>query len=162
MSSSGLISFDVDHFKLFNDNHGHDAGDMVLRAVGDALDREFDGDDLAFRTGGEEFAVLLPELDETAALERAEGLRKIIEAVVVRYGDRALPRITISAGIAIYPVHGDMPQHLVRSADEALYEAKGKGRNQVCVAQANGNDPQDRLAPADKQASEEDFVAAAE
>lgn len=130
----GLISFDVDHFKQFNDNHGHDAGDMVLRAVGDALQQEFDGDEAPFRTGGEEFTVLLPESDEEATLKRAEGLRKIIESIVVRYGDRALPRITISAGIAIYPVHGDMPQSLVKASDEALYEAKGLGRNQVCVA----------------------------
>lgn len=136
----GLISLDVDHFKLFNDNHGHDAGDMVLRAVGEALEQEFEGNDLPCRTGGEEFAILLPGLNERKTYERAEKLRRIVEAIVVRYGDHALPRITISAGVSIYPDHGDMPQALVKSADEALYEAKGRGRNQVRVARTDGDD----------------------
>lgn len=136
----GLISFDVDHFKLFNDNHGHDAGDMVLRAVGEALQQEFDGNDLPCRTGGEEFTVLLPERNGRETFERAEKLRKVIEAIVVRYGDRALPRITISAGVSVYPLHGDMPQTLVKASDEALYEAKGLGRNQVCFAKSDSDD----------------------
>lgn len=136
----GLISLDVDHFKLFNDNHGHDAGDMVLRAVGEAMEREFDGNDLPCRTGGEEFTILLPGHNESKTFERAEKLRRMIEAIVVRYGDHALPRITISAGVSVYPEHGDMPQTLMKSADEALYKAKGQGRNQVCVVRSDGDD----------------------
>lgn len=141
----GLISFDVDHFKLFNDNHGHDAGDMVLRAVGEALQKEFDGNEMPCRTGGEEFTVLIPELGQQATLERAERLRKMVEAIVVRYGDHALPRITISAGVSIYPEHGDMPQTLLKASDEALYVAKGLGRNQVCLAQSDGEKELDDL-----------------
>jgi len=141
----GLISFDVDHFKTFNDNHGHDAGDMVLRAVGDALQREFDDGAMPCRIGGEEFVVLLPEHDELQTTMRAEKLRKMIEAIVVRYGDHDLPRITVSAGVAIYPEHGDMPQSLVKSSDEALYNAKALGRNQVYCAMPNtiGNESDD-------------------
>ncbi len=132
-----LLSVDVDHFKKFNDNHGHDAGDMVLRAVGTVLEKSCDRDELPCRIGGEEFMVLLPSCDEGSAAERAENLRSAIEAISVRYGDKSLPRITISVGIACYPEHGAMPQDLMKSADDALYEAKAKGRNQVCIAGAH-------------------------
>jgi diguanylate cyclase (GGDEF)-like protein len=126
-----LASFDVDHFKKFNDNHGHDAGDMVLRAVAEALLSEFEGNDYAFRVGGEEFSILLDAVTEEGALMRMEKLRKMIENIAVRYGSKQLPRITISAGIAMYPNDGNLPQSLMRSADDALYYAKSAGRNQV-------------------------------
>ncbi len=129
-----LISVDVDHFKKFNDTHGHDAGDMVLRAVGTVLERHADGDELACRMGGEEFMLLLPAADQKAALERAEKLRKAVEGVKVRYGERALPKITISSGVALAPEHGTLPQDIMKCADDALYKAKDSGRNQVVVA----------------------------
>ncbi|MEW2913205.1 sensor domain-containing diguanylate cyclase [Leisingera sp. JC11] len=130
-----VVSIDVDHFKKFNDNHGHDAGDMVLRAVGAAMEQACDGDEVACRPGGEEFALLLPGVRPEDAVTKAELLRQAIEDVVVRYGEKALPRISISLGVAHYPAHGAMPQDLLRASDEALYEAKAKGRNQVCVAE---------------------------
>ncbi len=129
-----LISIDVDHFKKFNDNHGHDAGDMVLRAVGATLEHLCDGDELPCRLGGEEFMALLPETDGDAALIRAEEIRSAVEEILVRYGEKTLPRITISLGISTYPKHGSMPQDLIKAADNALYDAKAKGRNQTCVA----------------------------
>ncbi len=129
-----LVSIDVDHFKKFNDNHGHDAGDMVLRAVGSALEQACDGDQLPCRLGGEEFMVLLPECTIDAALEIAEKLRETVEAIHVRYGDKTLPRITISAGVAGFPMHGAMPQDLMKSADDALYASKAGGRNMVTIA----------------------------
>lgn len=129
-----VISIDVDHFKKFNDNHGHDAGDMVLRAVGSVLQQACDGDDIACRPGGEEFMILLPDLDAEALSKRAETLRENIELISVSYGGKALPRITASIGLAQYPAHGTMPQDLMRAADNALYEAKAKGRNTVVRA----------------------------
>ena len=131
-----LIAVDVDHFKKFNDTHGHDAGDMVLRAVGAALEQGCDRDEVACRIGGEEFMLILPDNSHEEAVTRAENLRQAVEAVTVRYGEKTLPRITISVGVAHYPAHGAMPQDLVRSADDALYLAKDKGRNQVQVAGA--------------------------
>ncbi|MEM9029742.1 MAG: nitrate- and nitrite sensing domain-containing protein [Pseudomonadota bacterium] len=129
-----LISVDVDHFKRFNDNHGHDAGDMVLRAVGDSLERSCDANELPCRIGGEEFMILLPETTIDRAQDRAEIIRRSIERITVRYGEKALPRITASLGIAVYPDHGVMPQDLMKCADDALYASKAGGRNQVTVA----------------------------
>lgn len=129
-----LVSIDVDHFKKFNDNHGHDAGDMVLRAVGASMVQLCDGDELACRLGGEEFMMLLPGLSQEAVFERAERLRRNIEGLSVRYGEKNLPRITISIGLSHYPDHGTLPQDLMKSADDALYEAKGNGRNQTIIA----------------------------
>lgn len=134
-----LIAIDVDHFKKFNDNHGHDAGDKVLRAVSAALEKACDGDEIACRPGGEEFTLILPGITPEDALTRAELLRQAVEEITVRYGDKNLPRITISAGIAHFPAHGLLPQDLLRAADEALYAAKAKGRNQVCPA-SRGNE----------------------
>ncbi|WP_164659226.1 diguanylate cyclase [Tropicibacter sp. Alg240-R139] len=129
-----LIAVDVDHFKKFNDNHGHDAGDMVLRAVGSVLQQSCDGDEIACRMGGEEFTIILPDNSPSEVQDRAEKLRKAVEDIAVRYGEKTLPRITISLGIAHYPTHGTMPQDLMRAADDALYDAKARGRNQVRVA----------------------------
>ncbi|MBT8155450.1 sensor domain-containing diguanylate cyclase [Epibacterium ulvae] len=129
-----VIAVDVDHFKKFNDTHGHDAGDMVLRAVGSALEQDCDGDDVACRPGGEEFTVIVPHCDADAALARAEALRRRVENIKVRYGEKTLPRVTISIGVSNYPAQGTLPQFLLRSADEALYEAKALGRNRVVMA----------------------------
>jgi diguanylate cyclase (GGDEF)-like protein len=131
-----IASFDVDHFKLFNDNHGHDAGDMVLRAVGECLLEEYDGNDIAFRIGGEEFTILLDNVTQDEAFDRIEKLRQKIENVVLNYGDKTLPNITISAGVAMFPSDGDMPQELMKAADQALYRAKSAGRNQVMLVSA--------------------------
>ncbi|NOC91367.1 diguanylate cyclase [Ruegeria sp. HKCCD6604] len=149
-----LIAVDVDHFKKFNDTHGHDAGDMVLRAVGAALEQGCDRDEVACRIGGEEFMLILPDNSPEDAVTRAEQLRQAVEAVTVRYGEKALPRITISVGAAHYPAHGTMPQDLMRAADDALYVAKDKGRNQVHVASGTRNQtknapPEHRQPPKD-------------
>ena len=134
-ASLSLIAVDVDHFKKFNDTHGHDAGDMVLRAVGSALGQGCDRDEVACRIGGEEFMLILPDNTPDDAMTRAEQVRQAVEAVSVRYGEKSLPRITISVGVAHYPAHGTIPQDLMRAADDALYMAKDKGRNQVQVSE---------------------------
>ena len=136
---AAVVSIDVDHFKLFNDNHGHDAGDMVLRAVGEVLGRHEDGDAIACRIGGEELMLLLPGASQEDALAQAEQVRQEVASLSVRYGDRLLPRITISMGVALHPRHGAIPQELIRAADDALYEAKARGRNQVVLAGSGGS-----------------------
>ena len=130
-SSFGLLSFDADKFKLFNDNHGHDAGDMVLRAIGDKLAEVMVAGEISCRFGGEEFTVLVPAADLDATAELAERLRAAIASMTVRYMDAVLPRVTISIGVSAYPGSALQPQDLLRRADEALYRAKEGGRN--CV-----------------------------
>ncbi|XDA99274.1 diguanylate cyclase [Sulfitobacter sp. LCG007] len=134
VSSVAVISVDIDHFKKFNDTYGHDAGDMVLRAVSQTLARIVDGDELACRMGGEELLVLLPGANLDDASVRAEAIRQAIEAVSVHYGEKTLPSITVSIGVAACPEHGQSPQDLIRAADDALYRAKDGGRNRVEVA----------------------------
>jgi diguanylate cyclase (GGDEF)-like protein len=133
-----IISIDVDYFKKFNDNHGHDAGDTVLRTVGETMIASCDGSEVAARMGGEELMILLPDTSLAEAIERAEALRVAVSELTVRYGDKDLPQITISIGVAEYPTHGTTPQDVVREADVALYEAKDAGRN--CVVKAGVKD----------------------
>lgn len=129
--SVSILSIDVDHFKKFNDNHGHDAGDTVLRAVGKCLENSFRNEDIACRFGGEEFIVVLPGATPAIAARKADELRGKMESLEVRYLDRNLPRITISIGVAAFPDCGDNLQAVFRAADEALYKAKENGRNRV-------------------------------
>ena len=126
-----MLSIDVDFFKKFNDNHGHDAGDTVLREVGKCLESVFRNEDVACRFGGEEFVVVLPGASLEIGARRAEELRAKIEALSVRYLDANLPRITISTGVAAFPEAGDNPQSVLKAADDALYCAKEAGRNRV-------------------------------
>jgi diguanylate cyclase (GGDEF)-like protein len=126
-----VLSIDVDHFKKYNDNHGHDAGDTVLRAVGGCLSTMFRNEDVACRFGGEEFVVILPGASADIGLRRAEQLRLQIEALIVRYLEENLPRITISIGVASFPNDGNTPEAVLKVADEALYRAKEGGRNRV-------------------------------
>jgi diguanylate cyclase (GGDEF)-like protein len=138
--SISILSIDVDHFKKYNDNHGHDAGDMVLRAVGNCLENLFRNEDIPCRFGGEEFVVILPGADCDAAMRRAEQLRSKVEDIVVRYLEKNLPRITVSIGVAVFPEAGDNPQAVLKRADEALYRAKEKGRNRVELSGAAAMD----------------------
>lgn len=137
----GLISLDADSFKKFNDAHGHDAGDMVLRSISDVMMEMFSGAETVARFGGEEFSILLPNTAPEKAFERAEALRQKIENNVLRYDDRALPKVTISAGVASFPANGTSPQELLREADRALYQAKDHGRNRVMLAEPPAGRP---------------------
>ena len=129
-----VVSIDADHFKAFNDNHGHDAGDMVLRRIGDAIRDQLSDRETGCRMGGEEFAILVPDVNVEGATNLAERLRDSIGGAQVRYLDKVLPGITISAGVAVYPDDGEDAATLLRRADKALYAAKDGGRNQVQVA----------------------------
>lgn len=129
-----VITLDVDHFKKFNDNHGHDAGDTVLRHVGEILASQFADDAVPCRFGGEEFVVMLPNVGLPDAAARAEELREKIEALTIRYADGHLPRVTVSAGVAAFPEAGATLMDVLRVADDALYRAKDSGRNRVEVS----------------------------
>jgi len=121
----GLVMLDVDHFKRFNDTHGHQAGDRALAAVGTVLRHRGRREDRACRVGGEEFAVLLPGADGTAAAEVAERLRRAVEALDLPEGP-----VTVSLGST--STRGAMRAHdLVADADARLYAAKARGRNRV-------------------------------
>jgi diguanylate cyclase (GGDEF)-like protein len=130
-----LIMFDLDDFKLINDTLGHQAGDEALKAVADAIKKHMRETDFATRYGGEEFLAVLPETGSEGAKILAERtLESIAEIVftdpVLR---RAKTRLTASAGIATYPDHTRDKNTLIRLADEAMYEAKTKGKNRVVI-----------------------------
>lgn len=129
-----LIAFDVDHFKAFNDNYGHDAGDMVLREVGETLAAHAATGSTACRLGGEEFSVICPGMDSAAAADLAETLRAAIASISISYGAGNLPRITMSAGVAQLGDAAVTVQDLMKTADKALYEAKRLGRDRVAIA----------------------------
>jgi len=125
--------FDVDHFKRINDTHGHAAGDEVIRTIAQVLCREARATDVIARIGGEEFALILPETDDAAAILVAERIRAALMATVVRYHETPFS-LTASFGVA---THGDSHETfdtLMNRADRALYRAKSQGRNQTCAA----------------------------
>ncbi|MFO0628230.1 MAG: GGDEF domain-containing protein [Polyangiales bacterium] len=125
-----VLMIDVDHFKRVNDVHGHLAGDAALRQVGAALRGSIRRDDLAGRMGGEEFAVLLPEIDHADALRVAEKLRVCVRERRIAYEGASIP-LTISVGVATRAERDKQPTDLLRRADEALYAAKRAGRDRV-------------------------------
>ncbi len=129
-----LALVDVDHFKQFNDQHGHDAGDLVLQQVARALESRVRESDVVCRFGGEEFVVLLTELDPELARRRAEELLEAVRALQLSHAGRSLGKLTASLGLAFYPSHGDRPQTLIEAADAALYAAKRGGRDRLVVA----------------------------
>lgn len=137
MRRKGEMSFlmlDLDKFKHYNDKSGHVAGDIVLRAVAMVLTGFFhQPGDLVCRYGGEEFCVLMPDCPKAKAAELAEELcKKIAEQTIVLRREKT--RITVSIGVASFPKDAVNPKELIHKADLALYQAKEKGRNQVCVA----------------------------
>lgn len=133
-SCFSIISLDADNFKSFNDIHGHDAGDTVLCAIAKCMTQVFADLGTPARLGGEEFSIMLPNIDLEQAAKHAENLRRSIEALVVSYGGATLPTITVSCGVASSQYHGRTPQDLMQAADIALYQAKDNGRNQVATA----------------------------
>lgn len=132
-----LLMVDIDHFKSFNDNFGHQVGDQVLRLVARTLKDGLKGRDFAARYGGEEFAIILPETDLAAGVAVGNSLRKAIATkdVINRNTGEVMGRITMSVGVAEYA--GDRTiEDIIERADNALYTAKHNGRNQVAAAPA--------------------------
>ncbi len=119
---------DIDHFKAINDTHGHAVGDEVLCDVARVLERNIRASDLVARQGGEEFVVVMPNTDTAGAELVASRLRRKIADMPTR------SPVTVSIGVAATRAHGDTPDRLLKRADDALYEAKRGGRNQVMRA----------------------------
>ncbi len=127
-----VIMLDLDHFKRVNDQHGHAAGDDVLKALAQLLKTGARDSDLICRYGGEEFVAVMPNMSADQAWERVESWRRQLEVMPVVPTVPAA-RITLSAGIAVFPGHGDSPAQLLARADEMLYKSKQNGRNRVSV-----------------------------
>lgn len=122
----GVMMLDVDHFKTFNDEHGHQVGDEILRQLAELLQAEFRASDFACRYGGEEFVVVLLDADVEATTKRAEMLRVKVKAL-----SSPTKNVSASIGVAAFPVDGADGASLVRAADQAMYRAKAGGRNRV-------------------------------
>ena len=129
-----VLMLDLDHFKDFNDRHGHPAGDEALRTFGAILRSCMRDGDIAARYGGEEFVVLVPRAGADAALEVAERIRARTESAIIALGPGITDRMTVSIGIAVAPSQGLDRIGLLQVADEALYRAKDLGRNRVVHA----------------------------
>lgn len=125
-----LAMFDIDHFKKLNDAFGHLAGDSVLKQVASAIANRIRREDTFARFGGEEFAIILPEIDLEQARAFGEKVRGIIGAEVFSVLERTV--VTVSVGVAHWDGTNNDPEELIRRADEALYQAKQTGRNRVC------------------------------
>ena len=135
-TSLAVIMIDVDHFKQFNDSHGHEAGDAVLRELAKLFQSQLRAEDIASRYGGEEFILTLPETHVEAAWECAERLRRGVYTMQIPHYGETLEGIRLSIGVACYPQHGATIEALVRAADAALYRAKELGRDQLALAES--------------------------
>ena len=131
-----LLMIDVDHFKSYNDAHGHPAGDTVLRTLAKLFADVLRTTDQVARYGGEEFAIVLPDTDKNQAIGVAQKLCEMIRAHEFHGASQSQPlgRVTISVGIASSPENGMDAQELVSAADEALYRSKALGRDRVTAS----------------------------
>lgn len=128
--SLSLFLFDLDNFKLFNDNYGHSVGDKALKLVGNLLNKSFRIEDTAARIGGEEFSVILPEINPKDAITPCERFAHLLKEESAKQLPEA---ITISGGIAHYPYDGQTPEDLYIAADSYAYSAKKTGKNKICL-----------------------------
>lgn len=139
-----LVMLDLDHFKRFNDTFGHQVGDFLLKEVAGVISGRVRAGDLACRYGGEEFSIIVAEVDEKGAYKCAEGIREAIKHLSLHNRGQTLGTITVSAGIATFPTHSNDSEDLIRAADEALYKAKKAGRD--CIVAYEPSEPRSKLA----------------
>ncbi|MBN1372967.1 MAG: diguanylate cyclase [Anaerolineaceae bacterium] len=125
-----IIVMDLDNFKLVNDTYGHQAGDLMLQALGQLLKASTRVGDIACRYGGEEFIIVMPGASAAIAAQRAENIRATFDALTVKDGNRVM-HATLSLGVATYPINGATGEDVLIRADRALYQAKRNGRNRV-------------------------------
>jgi diguanylate cyclase (GGDEF)-like protein/PAS domain S-box-containing protein len=130
----GLLWLDVDHFKAVNDRHGHLAGDEVLCQLSHLLQSSVRTVDYVARYGGEELVIIMPEVEVDEALEMAERLRNLVELSQIPLASGKQVGVTVSIGVASFPMHGQEASLLFSKADEAMYQAKKNGRNRVIKA----------------------------
>ncbi len=123
-----VVMLDIDRFKQINDNFGHERGDEVLAAFGVLLRAQLRAGDFPARLGGDEFLAVLPNTDRSGAMKLAEGLRRAVHGMKI--GGLEHP-LTVSLGVSTYPDDSTDPDHLLRTADRALYAAKQAGRDRV-------------------------------
>ncbi len=127
----GLMVLDLDHFKMVNDTHGHDVGDEVLRRIAACLQEFTRYHDIVARLGGEEFAVVAPNMSVDQLIKFAERIRKAVSGLVIEAGNISL-KVTISVGLAVWDTR-ESPEEFYKRADKLLYQAKRQGRNRVCA-----------------------------
>jgi diguanylate cyclase (GGDEF)-like protein len=140
----GVIMMDLDHFKEYNDTYGHHAGDELLFAVGHLIQDHVRYEDIACRYGGEEFLVIMPGASLNLTHERAMLLNR--KTKCLHQERNSLKPITISAGVAVFPQHGNTGNDLIRAADSALYLAKSNGRDRVAAYNTLSMPKKPRLA----------------
>ena len=132
-----IAVIDADHFKQLNDKHGHPSGDLVLRTIGATLRSSFRQSDTAGRYGGEEFVVILPEIDMEVAMRKLEFLRELVASTPIALPPRGEKiHVTISAGLASFPDDGEDAAELFALADGRMFQAKKEGRNRVVAGRA--------------------------
>lgn len=127
------LVIDIDHFKKFNDTYGHDGGDALLVNFAKLLSQNVRNEDIVCRYGGEEFVVILPGTNAEGGMARANILRTLASEMTVVIDKKTVANITFSAGMSVFPQHGDTMEDLITLADSALYKAKNQGRNQVVL-----------------------------
>jgi diguanylate cyclase (GGDEF)-like protein len=132
--SYSLIIFDVDHFKNYNDSHGHQLGSQTLKGIAAIMKKKFRATDILAKYGGDEFVIILPQTDKVGAYLAAERLREAVEKQAFP-GAETQPqkKITISIGLASYPEHGMTDDEILNHADKSLYFAKESGRNRTII-----------------------------
>jgi diguanylate cyclase (GGDEF)-like protein/PAS domain S-box-containing protein len=138
--SFAVAMLDIDHFKHFNDDFGHDAGDLVLQQVAQQLRQTVREGDIVCRYGGEEFVLLMPDTDPPLSENRVASVLNDVRQLELWHDGQPLGRVTLSLGLAFYPQHGESPDELLGAADQALYQAKRSGRDRFVVYQPDKND----------------------
>jgi diguanylate cyclase (GGDEF)-like protein/PAS domain S-box-containing protein len=132
-----ILMIDLDHFKKINDTFGHEAGDAVLKQVGEIFQNNIRAGDVSARYGGEEFVIMLHNISLDNAKKSADLIRVNVSNVQIQYGAQQIAPITISIGIAMYPLDGTQIEEIMEKADRALYLAKKEGRNRVVAYSDN-------------------------
>ncbi len=134
-TSLGIIMMDIDFFKNINDTYGHEAGDAVLKVLGNFLQFRVRGEDIVCRYGGDEFTIIMPGASLETIKQRADQLRQIAEGqLMIKIDKQSVGPVTLSCGVAVFPDHGDSGEAVLQMADSALLAAKQKGRNRVETA----------------------------
>ena len=134
--SFAVLIIDIDNFKVINDTYGHGFGDEFLKEFAKLLDKTFRREDIVARYGGDEFAVILPYTSQEEALRTANRLLQELEEFSVRAPDGKPVKVTVSIGIAVYPLHGESARELFMVADNMMYRVKSEGKNRVALPSA--------------------------
>ena len=145
----GVLMLDIDHFKQYNDNHGHDVGDMIITEIASLLQSKLRDNDIACRYGGEEFILIMPGAPMDVLEKRAIQLNQDIRDLSITCKNEVFNNITVSVGAAAYPIHASYTGELIKAADTALYTAKNNGRDRVEIAEKLARRKNDKRAKTD-------------